>query len=95
MNLHISYLPFNRGPSEFLVIFDDTEKGVSIHLVDGGIDTGPILFKKVALSKYLSPNLTDSLSRNRRSFYRKSRSNNRAKLGVPTPARGRQFSQEK
>ena len=98
VNLHISYLPFNRGAHpNFWSFFDDTEKGVSIHLVDGGIDTGPILFqKKVALGEgYLSPNLRDSLSRNRRSFYRKSRSNNRAKLGVPTPARGRQFSQEK
>ena len=47
VNLHISYLPFNRGAHpNFWSFYDDTPSGVSIHLIDEGIDTGPILFQK-------------------------------------------------
>ena len=47
VNLHISYLPFNRGAHpNFWSFYDDTPSGVSIHLIDKGIDTGPILFQK-------------------------------------------------
>ena len=47
INLHISYLPFNRGFHPNLWSFiDDTKKGVTIHLIDEGIDTGDILFQK-------------------------------------------------
>jgi len=47
INLHISYLPWNRGmyPNLWSII-DDTPKGVSIHLIDEGIDTGDILFQR-------------------------------------------------
>ena len=47
VNLHIAYLPFNRGahPS-FWSFFEGTPSGVTIHLIDEGIDTGPILFRK-------------------------------------------------
>jgi len=47
INLHISYLPWNRGahPS-FWCFFDNTPSGVSIHLIDEGVDTGPILFQR-------------------------------------------------
>lgn len=46
-NLHISYLPFNRGAHpNFWSFFDKTPSGVTIHLVDEGIDTGPIVFQK-------------------------------------------------
>ena len=46
-NLHIAYLPFNRGAHpNFWSFFDGTPSGVSIHLIDKGIDTGPILFQK-------------------------------------------------
>ena len=46
-NLHISYLPFNRGAHpNFWSFYDDTPSGVSIYLIDEGIDTGPILFQK-------------------------------------------------
>ena len=40
INLHISYLPYNRGayPNVWGFI-DNTPKGVSIHLIDEGIDT--------------------------------------------------------
>jgi methionyl-tRNA formyltransferase len=47
INLHISFLPWNRGVSpNFWSIIDDTPKGVTIHLIDEGIDTGEILFQK-------------------------------------------------
>ena len=45
VNLHISYLPFNRGAHpNFWAFFDSTPTGVTIHLIDEGIDTGDILF---------------------------------------------------
>ena len=47
INLHISYLPWNRGAHpNFWSHFDGTPSGVSIHLIDEGVDTGPILFQK-------------------------------------------------
>ena len=48
LNLHISLLPFNRGAHpNFWSFYDDTPKGVSIHLLDEGIDTGPIVYQKI------------------------------------------------
>jgi len=47
INLHIGYLPFNRGAHPNLWSFlDNTPSGVTIHEVDKGIDTGDILFQK-------------------------------------------------
>lgn len=47
LNLHISYLPYNRGMHpNFWSFFDGTPSGVSIHEIDEGIDTGPILLQK-------------------------------------------------
>ena len=47
VNLHISYLPWNRGAHpNFWSFFDATPTGVSIHLIDKGIDTGPIIVQK-------------------------------------------------
>jgi methionyl-tRNA formyltransferase len=47
INLHISLLPYNRGTNPNAWSFlDDTPKGVTIHLIDEGIDTGPILLQK-------------------------------------------------
>ena len=47
INLHISYLPYNRGSDpNFWSFFEDTPKGVTIHLIDKGIDTGKILLQK-------------------------------------------------
>lgn len=46
-NLHISYLPWNRGASpNFWSFIDGTPKGVTIHQVDRGLDTGKILDQK-------------------------------------------------
>lgn len=47
INLHISYLPWNRGADPNLWSFlEDTPKGVSIHYLDEGIDTGDIIIQK-------------------------------------------------
>lgn len=47
INLHISYLPFNRGSDPNLWSFiEDTKKGITIHYIDTGIDTGEILVQK-------------------------------------------------
>ena len=44
VNLHISLLPWNRGADPNLWSFlDNTPKGVTIHFIDSGIDTGEIL----------------------------------------------------
>ena len=47
LNLHMSYLPFNKGAHpNFWGFHDDTKKGVTIHEIDENIDTGPIIFQK-------------------------------------------------
>jgi methionyl-tRNA formyltransferase len=44
VNLHISYLPWNRGADPNLWSFiENTPKGVTIHYLDAGIDTGDII----------------------------------------------------
>lgn len=47
INLHISYLPHNRGAfPNFWSVVDNTKKGVTIHVIDEGLDTGDILIQK-------------------------------------------------
>ena len=47
INLHISLLPWNKGAYPNVWSFlDNTQKGVTIHVIDEGIDTGPILVQK-------------------------------------------------
>lgn len=47
INLHISYLPYNRGINPNLNSFiKKNPKGVSIHEIDKGLDTGKIIFQK-------------------------------------------------
>ncbi len=47
INLHISYLPFNRGASPNLwSAIDKTIKGVTIHYIDKKVDTGDIIIQK-------------------------------------------------
>ena len=44
VNLHPSYLPYNRGNwPETWSIIEDKPAGVSLHMIDKGIDTGPII----------------------------------------------------
>lgn len=47
INLHISYLPYNRGADPNIWSFlENTLKGVTIHLIDEGLDTGLVLVQK-------------------------------------------------
>lgn len=45
VNVHSSLLPRHRGPNPFAaaVLSGDTESGVTFHIMDEGIDTGPIV----------------------------------------------------
>lgn len=59
VNIHISMLPWNRGadPNLWSWIFD-TPKGVTIHYIDAGIDTGPIALQTgVAFTGHSRPTL--------------------------------------
>jgi methionyl-tRNA formyltransferase len=50
INLHISYLPWNRGADPNLWSWiDDTPKGVTIHYVDPRVDTGDIIAQREVL----------------------------------------------
>lgn len=47
INLHISMLPWNRGSDpNFWSFIDDTPKGVTIHRVAKGLDTGDIIYQE-------------------------------------------------
>ena len=47
INLHISYLPYNRGAHpNFWSFYDKTPSGVTIHYIDEGLDTGDILCQR-------------------------------------------------
>lgn len=47
LNLHISYLPWNRGANpNFWSFIDNTPKGITIHEIDERLDRGKILLQK-------------------------------------------------
>jgi methionyl-tRNA formyltransferase len=47
INLHTSFLPWNRGADpNYWSWKDDTPKGVTIHYIDEGIDTGDIIVRE-------------------------------------------------
>jgi methionyl-tRNA formyltransferase len=47
VNLHISYLPWNRGAHpNFWSFYECTPSGVSIHLIDEGVDSGAIIYQR-------------------------------------------------
>ena len=47
INMHCSLLPWNKGASPNIWSFiDDTPKGVTIHLLEKGLDTGKILLQE-------------------------------------------------
>ncbi len=55
INMHISLLPYNRGTDpNFWSWLDGTPKGVTIHWMDDGIDTGPIAVQKTVDEAFLS-----------------------------------------
>jgi methionyl-tRNA formyltransferase len=46
-NIHLSYLPFNRGAHpNFWSFIENTPAGVSIHKINKGIDTGNVILRK-------------------------------------------------
>ena len=47
INMHISLLPYNRGADpNFWSFIEGTPKGVTIHYLDEGVDTGDIIIQK-------------------------------------------------
>jgi len=47
LNLHISYLPFNRGSDpNFWSFIENTPKGVTIHEINEKVDMGYVVFRK-------------------------------------------------
>ena len=47
LNLHNSYLPYNRGKQPyFWALYEGNPFGVSIHRVDPGIDSGPVIARR-------------------------------------------------
>lgn len=64
LNLHISLLPHNRGADpNFWSWFNDTAKGVTLHLIDPGMDTGPILAQREIDFDPLAETLSSSYAR--------------------------------
>jgi methionyl-tRNA formyltransferase len=64
INLHISYLPWNRGADPNLWSFlESTPKGVSIHHLDQGIDTGDIILQKQVAFSAAEPTLATTYAR--------------------------------
>jgi|GEM_PF-702833 len=48
INLHISYLPWNKGSNpNFWSFVENTKKGVTIHILEKGLDTGEIIVQKL------------------------------------------------
>jgi len=48
LNIHISYLPYNRGAHpNFWSWYDETPVGVTIHRIDSGLDTGPVVVQRL------------------------------------------------
>ena len=53
INLHISFLPYNRGTHpNFWSFAENTPSGVSIHETDYGVDTGRIIYQKKLILSY-------------------------------------------
>jgi methionyl-tRNA formyltransferase len=61
INLHISLLPWNRGADPNLWSFlDNTKKGISIHYINEGIDTGDIIYQKEFYFDYNTETLSST-----------------------------------
>ena len=64
INLHISYLPYNRGADPNLwSILDNTPSGVTIHYIDETLDTGDILCQKKVILDYENDTLESSYNK--------------------------------
>jgi len=48
LNFHPSYLPYNRGKHyNFWALVEQCPFGVTLHLVDSGVDTGPVVAQRI------------------------------------------------
>lgn len=64
INLHISLLPWNRGADPNLWSFlEDTPKGITIHYIDKGLDTGDIIIQKELFSQSENETLETSYAK--------------------------------
>lgn len=64
INLHISLLPWGRGADpNFWSWFEGSPKGVSIHQIDVGMDTGPLLAQRQLCFDPLNETLASSYQR--------------------------------
>ena len=64
VNLHLSFLPYNRGTyPNFWSFYDGTPSGVTIHLVDAGIDTGNIIFQNLVHFDFGENTFSDTYDR--------------------------------
>ncbi len=64
VNIHPSLLPLYPGMDSYKRAFEDnvTESGVTIHIVDAGVDTGPVLIQE-KFSRLDSDTLSDFVQR--------------------------------
>ena len=64
INLHISYLPYNKGADPNLWSYlENSPKGVTIHYIDKGLDTGDILVQKIVQDNIETDTLKTSYDR--------------------------------
>ena len=64
INLHISLLPWNRGADPNLWSFlEDTPKGVTIHYLDEGVDTGDIITQRKVVFEHDGETLSTTYQR--------------------------------
>ncbi len=64
INLHMSYLPWNRGSHpNFWSFFEGTPKGVTIHQLEKGLDTGDIIVQKELLLEEEKETFTTSYTK--------------------------------
>ena len=64
INLHISYLPYNKGADPNLWSYlENTPKGVTIHYMDKGLDTGDIIVQKEVCGNIETDTLKTSYDR--------------------------------
>lgn len=64
INLHISYLPWNRGADPNIwSILDGTPKGVTIHKIAQGLDSGDIIYQKQVEFDYEKETLKSSYNK--------------------------------
>jgi UDP-4-amino-4,6-dideoxy-N-acetyl-beta-L-altrosamine transaminase len=64
INLHISYLPYNRGADPNLwSIVDNTPSGITIHIVDEKLDTGDILLQERVFFDYINDTFESSYNK--------------------------------